>query len=275
MYTDLLRQSGGVIRTSELIEAGLSRHHLAKQVSYGRLRRIKRGWVATPRADPALVFAAQHGVTLSCVTQAARLKIWVRDSSLQHYAVPRPGSELRAAQIHLHYRKPLIPRPRFALVDSLTDTLVNIAHCQPHEDAVASWDSALNKQLIDRTLLEQLPLSATARKVLQSTSPFADSGLESYVRLRLRWMRIPIRPQIWIAGHRVDFLIGERLVLQVDGGHHTGEQRDIDNAHDADLRNRGYEVIRVGYRQVMDQWPMVQEQIMLAIANRLHLARVA
>jgi very-short-patch-repair endonuclease len=85
-------------------------------------------------------------------------------------------------------------------------------------------------------------------------------------------MRLRIIPQAWIAGHRVDFLIGERLVLQIDGGHHVGKQREDDIRHDAELRLSGYTVIRVGYRLIIDDWPAVQDLVMRAVAQGLHLA---
>ncbi|APZ35696.1 hypothetical protein BOH66_02230 [Microbacterium aurum] len=74
-------------------------------------------------------------------------------------------------------------------------------------------------------------------------------------------------------GHRVDLLIGARLVLQIDGGTHVGRQREEDVAHDAALMLRGYYVICVGYTQVIERWEEVQERIMRAVAQGLHLAR--
>ena len=78
--------------------------------------------------------------------------------------------------------------------------------------------------------------------------------------------------QIWIAGHRVDTLIGDRLVVQIDGAHHVGAQRSEDIRHDAELRLMGYTVIRVSYTQIMFEWHMVQDLIMRAVAQGLHLA---
>lgn len=78
--------------------------------------------------------------------------------------------------------------------------------------------------------------------------------------------------QAWLHGHRVDFLIGDRLVLQVDGSQHTGAQRSSDNQHDAELALLGYEVVRVTYTQVIFDWPAVQQRIMRAIAQGRHLA---
>ncbi|MBM7504847.1 endonuclease domain-containing protein [Agromyces aurantiacus] len=108
------------------------------------------------------------------------------------------------------------------------------------------------------------------RRALDAATPYSDSGLETLLRTRLRWLDVRILAQAWIEGHRVDFLIGERLVVQIDGGHHVGGQRVADNAHDAALLVRGYQVIRVGYRQVVEDWPAVQEVITRAVAQGLH-----
>ncbi|WP_158231521.1 hypothetical protein [Microbacterium sediminis] len=43
----------------------------------------------------------------------------------------------------------------------------------------------------------------------------------------------------------------------------------------ARLRLAGYHVIRVGYRQVMDDWATVQELITAAIARGLHRRRAS
>ncbi|MCK8475579.1 endonuclease domain-containing protein [Microbacterium aurugineum] len=70
----------------------------------------------------------------------------------------------------------------------------------------------------------------------------------------------------------MDLLIGDRLVIQIDGATHTGEQRDKDIAHDAQLVLRGYRVLRFSYEQVMHRWPEVQSVIMEAVAQGAHLA---
>ncbi|WP_228479238.1 DUF559 domain-containing protein [Microbacterium atlanticum] len=70
----------------------------------------------------------------------------------------------------------------------------------------------------------------------------------------------------------MDHLIGERLVVQIDGGHHVDSQRESDIAHDALLRLRGYTVFRFGYHQLLSEWPFVQSVIMQAVAQGLHRA---
>ena len=120
--------------------------------------------------------------------------------------------------------------------------------------------------------MRRLSLSARALELIDAAQIFSDSGLETFVVPRLAWMKLRIVPQAWIAGHRVDFLIGERLALQIDGGHHVGQQRTSDIAHDAQLMLLGYHVIRVGYDQVVNDWPAVQDVIMRAVAQGLHRA---
>jgi very-short-patch-repair endonuclease len=114
-------------------------------------------------------------------------------------------------------------------------------------------------------------VEAAARRILGSATPFADAGLETYLRPRLRWLRLPIHTQTWIAGHRVDVLIGKRLALQIDGKHHVGAQRSADIRHDAELVLMGYHVIRISYQQMMYEWERVQDLIMRAVAQGRHL----
>ena len=134
------------------------------------------------------------------------------------------------------------------------------------------WESALKKKMLDPQVLARVPLPPAARRMLADARPFADAGTETIFLTRLRWLDVPIVPQVWVLGHRVDFLLGERLVVQIDGGHHVGAQRTSDIAHDALLKLHGYHVIRVSYEQLIHQWPRLQATIMAAIAQRLHCA---
>jgi len=227
--------------------------------------------VAEPCADRMLVNAARHGAVLSCITGAHRLGVWVHDDEPGVHWGAAPGSAGgKPEDVHVHWAKPLIPRHPDALEDPIENVLALVADCVPHEQALATWESALNKRLVKREVLERLPLKRVARDLLAEAIPFADSGLETYLRTRLAWLGVPMRFQIWIAGHRTDLLLGDRLILQVDGATHTGAQRSEDIRHDAELRLMGYHVIRVGYRQVMEEWHIVQDLIVRAVAQGLH-----
>ena len=82
-----------------------------------------------------------------------------------------------------------------------------------------------------------------------------------------------MRQQVKLAGRFVDIVVGDRLVLQIDGYEfHTSAQRSSDIAHDAELRLRGYTVLRLSYAQIVHDWDAVAAVIRRAIAAGLHLA---
>ena len=268
-----VERRGSIARSAQLIAAGHPKQTIADLVASGDLIRVRRMWVALPGTNELILHAARIGVLITCVTQAARLGLWVLSASCTHVAA-RP----HAARIdvndgtRVHWMRPLVPRHPDALVDPIENVLAIVAMCQPFETALAIWESALSKQLVDAQTLAGLDLPEKARRILVVATPFADSGLETFVRVRLRWLSLRVVAQAWIAGHRVDFLLGERLVLQIDGGTHVGAQRTSDIRHDAKLMMMGYHVIRVSYEQVIHDWPAVQDLIMRAVAQGKHLA---
>ncbi|WP_241493716.1 endonuclease domain-containing protein [Microbacterium testaceum] len=271
---EFVRRSGGVVRGARLKEEGLSWRAVAEAVDGGHLLRIRRSWLALPDADPTLRAAARAGVIVSCLSAAEHRGLWVaRGRGMHVAAAPHAGRIDVAAGTRVHRSRPAVPRHPDALVDALENVLVLVATCIPREEALVVWESALNKHLVSREALTRLDLPGRARSILEEVQPFADSGLETIIVVRLRWLGLRLLPQAFLHGHRVDLLIGERLVLQIDGAHHVGAQRAEDIRHDAVLTLNGYHVIRVGYHQVMDDWPSVQYLITRAVAQGLHLAR--
>jgi len=265
-----LRANGGVARMSTLLSAGIRRSALRRALDAGCIDKIARSWVALPQADPSLVAAAQIGVTVTCVSQAERRGLWSFGADESHVAAPPNGRLNRPTTAHVHWGRPLVARHPDALEDGIINTLAYVAACQPFEKALVIWESAARKELVVRETLARLRFGPQGRRILDEMSWYSDSGIESVVIPRLRWLRVPLRPQISIAGHRVDLLIGDRLVLQVDGGHHVDAQRMEDNRHDAQLMLMGYHVIRVSYHQIVHRWHEVQDLIATAVAQGLH-----
>ena len=262
-----LQQLGGVARVSQLQRLGVSRHFLRQAMQSGLVRSVRRGWVALHDADPALLFAARSGTVLSCVTQAKRLGLWVLQEEQPHLATVHPNAHVSRGVGKIHWAQPVLRRDPNALIDPIENVLVLAAQCQPFEAALALWESAVNTRMVDLRALAELPLRAKARELLHHCQPYADSGLETFVRVRLQWLRVSIEPQSWLLGHRVDFLIAGWLVLQIDGGHHVGAQRSSDIRHDAELLLQGYQVIRCSYEQVVHRWPEVQGLVQRALAR--------
>lgn len=269
---EALAERGGVARVATLRRAGVTEHPLRLAVRSGQVVSVRRGWVALCNADAMLVAAARRGVVLTCVTLAARKGLWVLDGTEPHVAAPPHSGHAAVSRGVIHWDVPKFPRDPDSCEDTLENALILVARCQSYESALATWESALRKNLVDPGMLERAPLPPAARRLLADARPFADAGTETIFRTRLSWLRTPITPQVWILGHRVDFLIGERLVVQIDGGHHVGAQRTSDIAHDALLKLNGYHVIRISYEQLMNQWAVVQATILAAIGQRLHLA---
>ena len=268
-----VRSAGGVVRGTILTSAGHRPRAIAALVETGALMRVRRVWLAAPDADPFALAAARGNVVVSCITQARRMGMWVLGEGPPHVAAPPDGARIDVAHgTMVHWGRPLVPREPHALFDSVENVLALICVCQPAESALATIESALQQGLAEREALLRLPLSARMRSLVVAASPWSDSGLETLFRVRLAWLRLPIRAQIWIVGHRVDLLIGDRLVIQIDGRQHVGAQRTEDIRHDAELMLRGYHVIRVGYQQIIHRWPEVQDLIMRAVAQGLHRA---
>lgn len=271
---EFVREQGGVTRSARLKAEGLSWRVVADAVGEGRLLRIRRSWLALPDADSTLRAAARAGVVVSCLSAAEHLGLWVAKPRGAHVAAsPHAGRVEVLEGTRVHRAHPVVPRHPDALVDALENALVFVAMCVPHEEALVVWESALNKQLVSADAMSRLALPGRARSILGEVQPFADSGLETIVIARLRWMNVRLLAQAHLHGHRVDLLIAERLVLQIDGAHHVGAQRAEDIRHDAVLTLNGFHVIRVGYRQIVDDWPSVQYLVSRAVAQGLHLKR--
>ncbi|WP_345752765.1 endonuclease domain-containing protein [Microbacterium rhizophilus] len=266
-----LARADGVSRVRALLDLGIGDRAIRKALAGGQLVRVRRDWVARPDADPLLVAAARAGVVLTCVTQAKRLRLWSMTDEL-HVAARPHGNVVRPLVGHIHWASPLVPRQPGALTDPVENVLALVAECRPHEESLAIWESALRLGLLDRDVMRRLPLGPAARRLLAEARPLADQGTETVITTRLWWMKLPMRRQIVIAGRPVDLLIGDRLVIQIDGGHHVDAQRLADNRHDAQLKLMGYHVIRIGYWQLFEDWATVQDLITRAVAQGLHLA---
>ncbi|MFY9713731.1 MAG: DUF559 domain-containing protein [Microbacterium sp.] len=174
----------------------------------------------------------------------------------------------------MHWSTGPTPAAR-AVVDPLINVLHHVARCQEPAHALAIWESALNKKLVDSAVLERIEWhSDRAKRLVALCTDLSDSGLESHFVCLMRAIGVPVRQQVWLDGHPVDALIGDRLVVQLDGfAHHsTPADRRRDIEADARLRLRGYTVFRFDYHQVLFQPDMIQNIIRAAIAQGLHRA---
>jgi very-short-patch-repair endonuclease len=268
----------GVAHRADILAAGFSVAGLRSFVRDGFGVMIRRAWVALPDADPALVLAARAGGRVSCVSLAVRRGWWIPDrpEAVHLHLLPNAGSAHVTGRIDavLHWARPLAPTGR-ALVGEVEDALQHIATCRPREEALVLWESAARLERLAPDYLRSVAwTSVAARELAGAVNGLSDSGLETLLVTPLRRWGVLVRQQVVLAGRPVDILIGERLVIQIDGWqfHSSAAQRAKDIAHDAELRLRGYTVFRFGYAQVVHGREEVLRVIRRALASRLHLA---
>ncbi|MGC5169101.1 endonuclease domain-containing protein [Microbacterium sp. DT81.1] len=153
--------------------------------------------------------------------------------------------------------------------------LAHIAGCLPRESARVLWESASRKEGLSPDALRRIQwTTVAARECALSVTGLSDSGLETIFVTRLSRWGLRMRQQVVLAGRPVDVLIGDRLVVQVDGFeyHSKPADRRRDLEHDAELMLRGYVVLRFSYAQVLHDWPAVERTIARALAAGAHHA---
>lgn len=255
----------GVVSRRTLM-ATMSQTELQRLVRTGALRRLRRGWYAADGAHPAVVSAVSAGGVLGCVSALALHGVWVPTTDRVHVRAARSGGRF----CRQHGR----PEPERAAVDDLPTALRHAVRCLDDEGIVVVCDSLLHLKLLTHSELEFELRGATAHvRALLGRCDRAESGTETMVRLRLRRSGLRVTPQVWIDGlGRVDLLVGNRLILEIDGRqYHDGPDRfEADRQRDRRAIELGYVVIRVSYRQVIHDWPAVEAAIMQVVRRGDH-----
>lgn len=159
--------------------------------------------------------------------------------------------------------------------DSLVMALLHLFRCQKRDAVVASLDSALNMRKVthEQLLFITQMLPKKYRCYLDWVDASAQSGLETKARLALRPLGIPYQTQVQIEQvGRVDLLIGDRLVLELDGErwHSAPKNFEEDRRRDLALQHGGYLVMRLSYAQVMNDWPRAELVIRALVARQEH-----
>ncbi|WP_022881320.1 endonuclease domain-containing protein [Gryllotalpicola ginsengisoli] len=269
----------GFATREQLRDAGMSAAALRRAIAAGALVPVGKSVVARSRADPDLLRAARAGARVACVSAALKLGLWAVDDGRFHVA-PRvlnshAGADGASPDMLLHWtRHPVDAVGDLVALESMTNLLMHVAKCQPLDYAVAVFDSAVRRGKIMLGELQQLARvhGGRFRRVVALTTGLADSGVESIARVRLWLAGIVTRQQVRIDGHPVDLLIGDRLVIQLDGKQH-GEDPQLarDRWQDRRLRRLGYTVLRYGYAEVLHGWQRVLDEIAMMLAQRAHL----
>lgn len=261
-------------RTSTLRAMGVTARELGRARHTGEVVRPRRGLYALPSTSAAEFHAAGHGGVPAAATAARLRGLWVLDDDVTHVWLGDDGRDLsRCTGCCLHWSA---ERPRAGRLPSIPRILVQIAHCGTEESFFAALESALRQGLLSRDarrwLRAQVP--RRLRWLVDFARADADSGLESIVRLRLHRRGVDVRTQVVIhETGRVDILIGDRLLIEIDGkqNHEGAPQRHKDLVRDALSAIWGYETLRFDFAMVVHDWDLVEQAILAKIAAGAHL----
>lgn len=248
----------------------LSDNQLKSVVASGRLRRIARGWYATPSADEDAVAARAVGGLLTAQSLLRKYNVWLHQDSRLHVIVPPNASRLRRPPTNravcVHY----LPIPTGS-VEAIVRACQAMAYCSTHIQLVAAIDSCLASGLvsIDDLVRDSGPTNERFRRALARVRSDAGSGLESEARCLFDGMRLKYRTQVQIQDvGRVDFLIGKWLIVEIDGfEYHSRTEFHTDRIRDLRLAALGYRVVRMSA-------PMLRDEHCIAAFRKLIRQRV-
>lgn len=270
----ILRPQGYVHRAT-LLENGWRPDTLRRAMAEQGLELLRRTWVVAPDLDLRLRHAATLGGVVTCVSATDAFGLWRPEGTTRpHLRIP-PHSSSVSAHVRLHRQQAVTLAPARELVDAIENVLAAVALCLPFADALAVWESALQRGFITSDHLRAVAWRTTAaRQLADLAGALSDSGLETLFVEGMRQVGVRVLQQVVVGGQPVDGLIGDRLVIQIDGfAHHSdAAQRRKDIRHDRLLRSLGYTVFRFDYVDVVHNWPRVQAEVLRAVAQGLHLS---
>jgi very-short-patch-repair endonuclease len=199
------------------------------------------------------------------VTQPPGLQVRVPPTS-SHVPALLPGERRFWADEHFPHGGDQLWRM------SVEDSLLQHTRLCSSEDAIASFDSALNRRVVTPGGIDHVfaLLPRRYRRLRARIDGRAESGLETLLRLAAEaegW-RVDIQVRIPGVG-RVDVLIDGWLVIELDGAKwHDGEtSQEEDRRRDAELTLRGYRWHRFRSSQVLTQMPLCLEVIRTILAD--------
>lgn len=274
---------GGIARTTALVGRGVGRADLTRAVLQGELLRPRQGVYAVPTTPTSTVEALSHRGVTACVTAGRELGLWILDDGDDepfhtwvrggHHPTrvaiePAPGT----GACCIFHRDAPVEGPSLTTV-GVVHCLIQILGCRGEECFFAALESALRQSLItpqQRALLRSR-VPQPARRLVDFARSDADSGLESLMRLRLHRHGITLASQVSIPGvGTVDFVLGDCLIVEADGGTHDGPARHSDRVRDAVAMALGFSTLRFDYAMIVHDWPLVEDAVLSAVRRGLH-----
>lgn len=273
-----VRRHDGAAHSSVVRLAGFTDHTVRREVRNGHLLRVRRSWLVTLDCDPRRVAAASVGGRVTCVSAASLRGWWDIHTDAVHVALPHSASRFDPNGLRVHRGRGPVPVARRSTVEPALNVLFQVARCLPTADALAIWESAIRRDAVDIDVLERVEWhSSAASRIAALVGGRSDSGPETVFVALMREIGVEVRQQVWVDGHPLDAMVGERLGIQIDGFAHHSAARDRrrDIRADARLVLRGYTILRFDVHQVMYDPRYVERTVLTAMAQGLHMRRAS
>lgn len=271
-----VRRHGGAAHVSRLRAAGFAEYRVRTAVEHGQLHRVRRSWLVTVDCDARRLLAASVGGRVTCASAASLLGLWDVETDAVHVALPHSASRFDSTDVKVHRARGPVPVQPRSTEEPILNVLFHVARCLTRAEALAIWESAVRQDVVDLDVLERVDWRSTAAAQIASlTGSRSDSGPETVFVERMRAIGVAVRQQVWVDGHPLDGMIGDRLGIQIDGYAHHSAARDRrrDLRADARLALRGYTVLRFDYHHLMHDSTHVERTVLDAIAQGLHRIR--
>jgi very-short-patch-repair endonuclease len=278
----------GLIATWQLQALGISHSAITRMLRRGALHRVHRG-VFLVGHELQLPGARELAAVLACgdwsfVSHRSAAALWgltkVAAAEVEVSVVARNCKSREGLRVHRLAR--LDPRDSAAKngipITAPSRALVDLAASAGSDEVEAALAEARAQRIVsDRQLSDALDRAGNRagvgalRALLrhQGGPRLTRSEAERRLLRLIRAARLP-EPEanVRIEGFEVDFLWPEaRLIVEVDGfafhGHRPAFERD--RVRDMVLRDRGFEVIRVTWKQLVDQPLLVVAHIARAL----------
>jgi very-short-patch-repair endonuclease/predicted transcriptional regulator of viral defense system len=279
----------GIVTRAQLVDAGMDPKRIDNWLRRGRLHAIHRGVYAlippaalAPLGAPmAAVLACDEGAILSHLSSAALWGFVPWGSRELHVTLSsghrRPQTGIR----HHRLKAPLDPRDvtrrRNIPVATAARAVVEIAGELSTRDLERALDEAIVRRVTTREAVRgaqrragRHPGAAVLRGLIAVTGG-SRSQAERMLRALARRGGLP-PPQVnaHLGGFEVDFLWPvERVIVEVDGYafHSSRAAFERDHQRDATLQGMGFRILRITWRQLMQEPEFVLVQLARALSR--------
>jgi very-short-patch-repair endonuclease len=277
--------SEGIVTTAVLLGAGLSHGEIVTRVRHGWLVRRHHGVylvgaVAGPLAEEmAAVQAIGEDSGLSYGAAGALWRVRSRvdgpiDVSVAgRHARSRPGirvHNVRTLERTVHRGIPVTTPARTLLDLAATTSFEDLARAVEQARVLRLVTDASLREIVERN--PHRPGTCALLRTLAREPRLTRSQAEAVLLELVRRAGLPLpATNLRVLGHEVDDLWREdRLIVEVDGfdPHGTRMAFERDRRRDAELVAAGYRVIRITWRQLMDEPEAVVARLAGALARR-------